>query len=202
MILLSGARLLALSGGAEAPAYADRFIDHVLARHLDHGSGLLRNVPGQDACNPGHAIEFVGFALDHLPPVADLARVLLLERIALAAYTAGLWGPGIVLSLSVASGEATSRYCPWWPLPECIRAAALAHERTASPASLDLWRRADHAFFSVYWRGQPPIAFQMLAREGPVDVVPATPDLDPGYHTGLSLLAAARVARQLSKQDG
>ena len=29
-----------------------------------------------------------------------------------------------------------------------------------------------------------------MTADGPADFVPATPDLDPGYHTGLSLLAA------------
>jgi len=36
----------------------------------------------------------------------------------------------------------------------------------------------------------PPVAYQTMTKEGPIDWVPATPDLDPGYHTGLSLLAA------------
>jgi len=36
-----------------------------------------------------------------------------------------------------------------------------------------------------------------MTRDGPVDFIPATPDLDPGYHTGLSLLAAITVADAL-----
>ena len=51
-----------------------------------------------------------------------------------------------------------------------------------------VWRKAHKAFFANYWRGSPAIAYQTRDRNGPVDFVPATPDLDPGYHTGLSFL--------------
>ena len=37
--------------------------------------------------------------------------------------------------------------------------------------------------------------------DGPIDHVPATPDLDPGYHTGLSLLAAIEVADALGAPE-
>jgi hypothetical protein len=83
---------------------------------------------------------------------------------------------------------------PWWSLPEAIRAAALLWRHTGDPRVLAVWQRADAIFFDRFWRGDPPIAFQTRDGSGPVDHVPATPDLDPGYHTGLSLLAAAEVA--------
>jgi hypothetical protein len=42
------------------------------------------------------------------------------------------------------------------------------------------------------------MAYQTRNRDGqPVDVIPATADADPGYHTGLSLLDAIDVFRQL-----
>ena len=62
---------------------------------------------------------------------------------------------------------------------------------------LDIWRRAHAAFFDTYWRGEPAIAYQTMTRDGPIDFVPATPDLDPGYHTGLSLLAAVEAAARM-----
>jgi hypothetical protein len=40
-----------------------------------------------------------------------------------------------------------------------------------------------------------------MTAEGPIDYVPATPDLDPGYHTGLSLLAAIEVADALAAPE-
>ena len=194
MILLGAAHL------ASNPAYADRFIDHVLSRHFDAPTGLLRDVPGEDACNPGHAIEFVGFALAHLPPDADAGLVATLGRILSASFRAGFTGPGIALRISIGTGRALSPYRPWWSLPETVRAAALLWARTRSDAALAIWKAADHAFFRHYWLGNPPVAIQTRNAQGPVDYVPATPDLDPGYHTGLSLLAAQRVAASSSER--
>ena len=194
MILLGAAHL------ASNPAYADRFIDHVLSRHFDAPTGLLRDVPGEDACNPGHAIEFVGFALAHLPPDGDAGLVATLGRILSASFRAGFTGPGIALRISIGTGRALSPYRPWWSLPETVRAAALLWARTRSDAALAIWKAADHAFFRHYWLGNPPVAIQTRNAQGPVDYVPATPDLDPGYHTGLSLLAAQRVAASSSER--
>jgi hypothetical protein len=190
MILLGAAGMLTRIGQPEPAAFADRFIKVVLEKHFDPASGLLRNVPGEDACNVGHGIEFVGFALDYLPPDADPALIAKLETILFASFVAGFHGPGVRLAVSVATGAPLSPYCPWWSLPETIRSTALAYERTGNPASLETWQQAHAAFFKTYWRGTPAIAYQTMTEEGPVDFVPATPDLDPGYHTGLSLLAA------------
>ncbi|MFC3703594.1 hypothetical protein ACFOOL_02340 [Devosia honganensis] len=197
MILLGAAGMLQRIGRPEAAGFADRFLAHVLDRHLDRASGLLRNVPGADACNIGHGIELVGFALDYLPADADKVLVQQLERVLLASFTAGFSGPGIRLGVSVATGAPQSPYCPWWSLPETIRAAALCHERTGNPQILEVWRRAHEAFFDNFWRSEAALAYQTLTDEGPVDFVPATPDLDPGYHTGLSLLAAIQAAGRM-----
>ncbi|OHV82716.1 hypothetical protein [Rhizobium sp. LCM 4573] len=197
MILLGGAGMLKRFGHTTHLTFADRFIAHVIDRHFDAGTGLLRNVPGEDACNVGHGIEFVGFALDYLDDSADPALIETLERILVSSFNKGFVGPGITLTVSIASGEAHSAYCPWWSLPETIRSAALCHERTGSAESLEVWKVAHSVFFDRYWRGTPPIAYQTMTQDGPVDFVPATPDLDPGYHTGLSLLAAIRAADRL-----
>lgn len=197
MILLGAAAMLVEAGVPQAAEYADRFIAHVLDRHYDAASDLLRNAPGEDACNVGHAIEFVGFALDYLPADADPELVEKLERILLASFRAGYVEPGICLSVSISTGKALSPYCPWWSLPETIRSAALAYQRTGNPEALAVWQQAHDAFFTRYWRGTPALAFQTMTADGPVDFVPATPDLDPGYHTGLSLLAAIHAADAL-----
>lgn len=194
MILLGAAGMLKRFGHTAHLAFADRFIAHVIDRHFDPATGLLRNVPGEDLCNVGHGIEFAGFAFDYLDDNADPALIEILERIVISSFDTGFVGPGIALTVSIANGQAQSPYCPWWSLPETIRAAALAHMRTGSAGSLRVWNAAHAAFFERYWRGTPPIAYQTMTRDGPVDFVPATPDLDPGYHTGLSLLAAIHAA--------
>ncbi|CDZ69247.1 Hypothetical protein NGAL_HAMBI2610_08450 [Neorhizobium galegae bv. orientalis] len=200
MILLGAAGMLKRAGHTAHLAFADRFIAHVIDRHYDATTGLLRNVPGEDSCNVGHGIEFVGFALDYLDDTADPALIDKLERILVSSFRKGFVGPGITLTVSIETGEAQSPYCPWWSLPETIRSAALAHERTGSAESLGVWKTAHAAFFERYWRDTPPIAYQTMTKDGPVDFVPATPDLDPGYHTGLSLLAAIHAADRLKPQ--
>ena len=199
MIMLGAAGLLKRSGcAANAGAYADRFIAHVIDNHFDPGSSLLRNVPGQDACNVGHAIEFVGFGLDYLPADADRDLIATLERILRASFELALDGPGLRIVVSAETGQALSPFCPWWSLPETIRSAALCYERTGSDVMAEIWKTADRIFFDTYWRPEASIAFQCLTDDGPVDYVPATPDLDPGYHTGLSLLAAIDVIERRS----
>ena len=194
MILLGAAGPVVQLGLGQQARFADRFITDVLDGHFDADTGLLRNIAGEDACNVGHAIEFVGFALDYLPTDARPELIGTLQRILIASFRAGFIEPGIALSISIQSGEPLNPYCPWWSLPETIRAAALCFARTGDAEIMAIWQQAHTAFFETFWRGAPPIAYQTMTKTGPVDFVPATPDLDPGYHTGLSLLAAIRVA--------
>ena len=197
MILLGAASMLSRLGFGERTGFADRFIAHVLEHHLDITTSLLRNVPGGDICNPGHSIEFVGFALSHLGTNITPQMAERLQQILLASFRAGFIGPGIAISLDIASGKPINDHCPWWSLPETIRSAALMYQVTKNPEVLAVWSRAHEAFFTRYWRGEPPIAYQTLNREGPQSYVPSTPDLDPLYHTGLSLLAAIEVAQHM-----
>jgi hypothetical protein len=202
MILLGAAGPLKRLGLSQHTAFAERFIAAVLDGHFDAETGLLRNIAGEDACNVGHAIEFVGFALDYLPADAAPALVATLETILIASFRAGFIKPGIALSVSIQSGEALNPYCPWWSLPETIRAAALCFSRTGNGEIMAIWQEAHTAFFETFWRGTPPLAYQTMTKAGPVDFVPATPDLDPGYHTGLSLLAAIRVVDSFTQAAG
>jgi mannose/cellobiose epimerase-like protein (N-acyl-D-glucosamine 2-epimerase family) len=191
MIMLGAAGMLVRAGLADvAQRFAERFIAHVIDRHFDPRTGLLRNAPGLDPCNVGHAIEFVGFALDYLPADCDPALLDVLQTILVSSVELGLKGPAIRLVVSADTGAPLSPYCPWWSLPETIRSAALVYERTGDARVLAIWKQADTIFFDRYWRPEAGIAYQCLTEDGPIDYVPATPDLDPGYHTGLSLLAA------------
>lgn len=198
MILLGAAGMLKRAGLAAHAAYGDRFIEHVISRHFDPESGLLRNVPGGDISNVGHGIEFAGFALDHLGGDAPRDMLGTLSRVLTASFGAGYSAPGIALTVSVSTGQRTSPYCPWWTLPETIRTAALLYELTGDDSARSVWRTAHDAFFEWYWRETPPVAYQCRTADGPIDYVPATPDLDPGYHTGLSLLAAIKATDRMS----
>lgn len=193
MIVLGAAGLLNRLGLREQGGFARRFIDHVLEQHFDGESGLLANTPGGALCNIGHGIEFAGFVLEALRGTISDALAAAMCRIVAAAFRAGFSGPGLCLTVDLQRLEPVSPQCPWWPLPETIRAAALAYEQTGSADMRQIWQTAHDAFFTHFWRTDPPIAYQTLTAQGPVDFVPATPDLDPAYHTGLSLLAAIEV---------
>jgi hypothetical protein len=197
MILLGAADMLKRFGLGEHAKFARPFIDHVLNFHVDEVSGLVRDTPSGDACNVGHAIEFVGFALAALDDTASQQLVDQLENVLVAEFQAGFKGPGVVLSVSNSTAEVLDDKCPWWSLPETIRAASLAYERTLSVDCLSIWQQADQAFFENYWRAGTGVAYQTRTPNGPLDFVPATPDLDPGYHTGLSLLGAINVAERM-----
>lgn len=202
MIVLGAAGLLKeldLSAHATfGPRLVARVLDLFWPGRIRPGADLIPDWVGAPQANPGHALEFVGFALKALDDDIDAPTQAALSRIFTASFAAGFRGPGIVLSVDAASGAVLNPNCPWWPLPETVRAAALLHERCGDAPSASVWQRADDAFFSHYWRSEPPLAYQTLNAAGPIDFVPATPDLDPGYHTGLSLLDAIRAIDRIS----
>jgi hypothetical protein len=82
---------------------------------------------------------------------------------------------------------------PWWSLPETMRAAAFACT-VVEGERVEVFARmateCSEAFFGHYVRKELGLmAVQTLNADGSVaDVVPATPDADPGYHTGLSVI--------------
>ncbi|HHS82193.1 MAG TPA: hypothetical protein ENJ68_01610 [Devosia sp.] len=197
MILLGAAPLLQSLGLDAHADFAGNVIRHVMHHHLDARSGLLRLAPGVGVANPGHQIEFVGFAMAWLSGRSQKPDPALIDRLTtllIRAFAAGFDGVGIATQVSVSTGQPLTPLRPWWSLPETIRAAALIFRETGNRKVLDIWQQADRAFFARYWRTSPPIAYQTLTEQGPVDAVPSTPDLDPCYHTGLSLLAAQKTA--------
>ena len=91
---------------------------------------------------------------------------------------------------------------PWWNLPETLRAAVEAMQVTTGPQQAAMAAIAAHscnAFFQHFVRRDLGLmASQTLDADGHViDVIPATPDADPGYHTGLSLIDAVRGMQRL-----
>lgn len=194
MIVLGAAALLNRLGLQEHDDFSRRFIEFVLDRHFDAEHGLLANTPGGNLCNVGHGIEFAGFALDALRGSISDALAARMCGIVAAAFEAGFIGPGLCLTVETRTLRPVDAWCPWWSLPETVRAAALGYERTGSTDMQRVWSKAHDAFFADFWRSEPPVAYQAVTAQGPIDHVPATPDLDPGYHTGLSLLAAIEMA--------
>lgn len=96
---------------------------------------------------------------------------------------------------------------PWWSLPETIRAAAYcfnaANSEEEKIQSLKVINLCHKAFMQNYVRPDLHyLQYQVRSAEGSViDTIPATPDVDPGYHTGLSIIDAVNILSD-SLSDG
>lgn len=198
MIALGAASLLHRLDLTEHDHFSRRFLQHILTQHIHAPSGLLSNAPGGVLLSPGHAVEMIGFYFEAWGGTIPRPEIQELADMLLRTLDLSFDGKGICLTVDVAAGARTSMLCPWWALPETIRATALALELTGDERFYQWWQKADHCFFDGFWLDEPPIAVQMTEHGLPVDRVPATPDLDPGYHTGLSLLTAVEVCERLA----
>jgi mannose/cellobiose epimerase-like protein (N-acyl-D-glucosamine 2-epimerase family) len=166
-------------------------------------------------CDPGHAAEFVGLGLRLLRCAqrrgllgkvepARLARYRqLLSEVLRQNFANGFspQGLGMVKAYDLIGRKPINDDMPWWNLPETMR-AALESARAAPDAQkaplADIARRCSNAFMANYVRPELGLmAVQTLSAAGKVTpVVPATPDADPGYHTGLSLIDCLNILEE------
>jgi hypothetical protein len=162
---------------------------------------------GNILCDPGHGLEFVGLGMKFLnvirsrqdlsseqrSTIANLDR--LLPQLLLHSFKTGR-NPigGIYKSVDLITRRPYNSDMPWWNLPETLRAAMSAHNASSDEltrqACREVIRDCSNAFLSLYVRPEVHMmAYQTLDHTGkPIPTVPATPDLDPGYHTGLSVI--------------
>ncbi len=77
-------------------------------------------------------------------------------------------------------------------MPETVRAAVLSAKLTGDKSLLQIGKSCIEAFFRGYVNPRcHRMAVQTRDEKGNVvQVIPATPDADPGYHTNLSLIDA------------
>ncbi len=176
---------------------------------LDESGALLSD--------PGHTCELVGFALkfldicrrrgilDDLPDerVANYNRVLpaVLERNFANGFVPS--GYGIVKAYDLAARKPLRTDMPWWNLPETMRAAAYACAIAGEedrPRLVQIAAKCSNAFVEGYVRTDLHLmAYQTLGEDGkPIATIPATPDADPGYHTGLSIIDYLNVLEELT----
>ncbi|MCK5801303.1 MAG: AGE family epimerase/isomerase, partial [Lentisphaeria bacterium] len=170
----------------------------------EEGAPYLQD--GRVLCDPGHALECVGLACKLLsaglrtPQTAAAAADLVeqssgaLGEVFLQAFELG-FNPvagGICKSVDLQTGRACNDDLPWWSLPETIRAAALLPgirpdladacariQTTCARAFLDHFVKPELGWMAVQTRN---------AAGDPIRAIPACPDVDPCYHTGLSLI--------------
>ena len=154
-------------------------------------------------CDPGHALEFVGLAAKCLllmrrngshAELLERSETLLPELFRhifdLGFQKAG----GVIKSYDLITRQAVNSDMPWWSLPELIRAGAELITLFPGNAAGISGRiaLAAEAFEKGFLRaGSNSFACQTRDAAGNVvDVIPAVPDADPGYHTNLSLIDA------------
>jgi hypothetical protein len=167
--------------------------------------------------DPGHACEFVGLALDFMRAsesytvlnysqkeiLKEYKRILphVLERNFANGFSAK--GLGICKSVDLISRKVINSDMPWWSLPETMRAALAACHIVPPEDSLSFAQiaiKCSNAFVSHYIKSNLNLmAVQTLTEDGKcADVIPATPDADPGYHTGLSIIDCLELYRGLN----
>lgn len=165
-----------------------------------------RTGSGQIWSDPGHANEFVGLAFAHLlqTGVSDPALERQLCSVLLRNFSNGFAASrlGIVKSFDLSARLPINTDMPWWSLPETMRAAALAANAAAKQGDTRRLTQAQRVFNDC-WQSfrkhyvRPErgfMAVQCLDQAGGVSgAIPATPDADPCYHTGLSLLGCLRL---------
>lgn len=163
-------------------------------------------------CDPGHCIEFIGLSASVLlaarrtatpnESLNDLAtecrKVLpsLFQHVFQLGFNAKQGG--ICKAYDLVSRQPINTDMPWWSLPETLRASALLIELWPGlrvQPLLTIYQQAHEAFFEHYVNPCVySMAFQTRDINGhPVDVIPAVPDADPCYHTGLSILDVLEI---------
>lgn len=214
MIALGGFPLFYRATGN--PLYRDtglEFIRHILAKHtaaaegapyrdadfwefIDANGAPWENTEGEIVSDPGHATEFVGLSLAHLRACAvnDPALEHRLLQVLRQNFSNGFTGIGIVKAFDLKARRAINPDMPWWSLPETMRAAALgllaAHDDGEMKALEAILHQCHQAFRKHYLEpGTGMMALQCLHHDGSLSpAIPAMPDADPCYHTGLSLI--------------
>lgn len=180
----------------------------------DVAGGPWRDGQGRVLQDPGHAIEFTGLAARFLLHAAasgaggpqrreltDDCRERLPD-IFLSAWSNGFQPRvgGICKTVDLVARRPVNDNMPWWSLPEAMRAGTLLRRLfPAHPRAAELEAAVEagaQALFGAYRSPVPGLFLQMRnARGEPVAVVPATPDADAGYHTGLCLIDVLTAGR-------
>lgn len=161
--------------------------------------------------DPGHSLEFVGLALkftraakksgllndeqrDQITYFESVMPVIMKQN-----FENGFLGKGINKAFDLASRKPLNTDLPWWNLPETMRTAAFCKHIVNDQADIlmcdRVLRECHNAFVRYFVRPDLHLmAYQTITEAGePVDVIPATADADPGYHTGLSIIDMLEV---------
>ena len=172
------------------------------------------NDAGAVLCDPGHTLEFVGLAcgtglaakrsgqsndsFDRLMAACEEIMPNVFAR----AFELGFNKEqgGIYKTVDLLTREPRNSDMPWWSLPETMRGAArmLALYPSLDPGPIvEAYALCHDALVNNYINEDVYcMAYETRSADGqPVDVIPGTPDADPSYHTGLSLLGVLELRK-------
>lgn len=157
--------------------------------------------------DPGHALEFVGLAAQFCSVVMDadsatkgekeeaLRIAQLLPKIFIRNFTNGFdhRHGGIVKLWDLVARKPVNADLPWWSIIEAMRAAIGCIPFTSDVAEQSLLYNAYgscfNALFLHYVSDKSGFCIQARDEKGNIsDTIPAVPDADPNYHTGLPLI--------------
>jgi len=155
--------------------------------------------------DPGHALEWIGltsqllisltthYSLDKEMKKWMSSVVSQLPSLLEVNFLLGYSSPGGFLkSVDGIRGAPLADSLPWWSLPETMRALILVDSLCGYDERRNTWFHDCFSSFLEFFcePSAIPIAIQTINTKGEaIAVIPATPDLDPGYHTGLSLIS-------------
>lgn len=177
--------------------------------------GNLYEESGRILSDSGHALEFVGLSLKFISLIKRFPRLSREQKIEIEDIESVMPGilkqnftngfqpkvGGICKLFDLAGRKPINSDMPWWSLPEAMRSALLCYQLTKDPMCLEILSQCHNAFFKNYVRTDLNLmAYQTRDENGRVvDVIPASPDADPSYHTGLSLLDCITVIQNMRK---
>ncbi len=188
--------------------------ENTIVEWIDERGDLAYEQDRTVSLDPGHALEWVGITSQLLLAIKRYYKiekafhrwssqvVEQLPSLLEVNFNHGYRAPGgIVKSVDGISGKIISDSMPWWSLPEAMRAIVLVQQLDQSNATFTTWyKMCFEAFKKFYYdTSELGIAIQTIDTNGKaIAIIPATPDLDPGYHTGLSFLSCYDTLAQKS----
>ena len=112
---------------------------------------------------------------------------------------------GICKTFDLNNRKPVNSDMPWWSLPETIRTCcnilSLYPDCPQSKEIVGIAAKCSNVFASKYINyNVHMMAYQTLNESGEIAAaIPATPDADPGYHTGLSLIDSIKQLQTLKQ---
>jgi len=172
--------------------------------YIDLDGKPVKNKDGSFENNPGHTLEICGMGLQFLRENAsqlvcqeryDFVKEKLIE-IGCYHFKNGLTPVGTVyLGLDINSKKPIKAISPWWSSFESMRTLSEIYFFNRSVEVLDMLFKLKEDLTKVYLeRSVTGIPIQTVDDLGKVvSIIPATADLDPGYHTALPLFDVYRL---------